>query len=353
MKLQYIVFCWVQFFSAMLGAMVLEPFGGEICVRCAGLDSYALLGPKTKIVFCLDASDKTIDIIVAQAPNIEELRFMVTNNTITDKTLIKIAQLKNLKSLFFFPPSSISSEKWEINTVVTDKGFAALAALINLKKFALFGFCNVSNIIGRVIGQWRTLEYLHICCCVGLTDAMLVHVTRLEMLKRLIWYSSISNEGLRCIAYLKKLQVLVLADCSALTTEGFSHLQLLPLLKSLTMCDVHALNDYDMHIISELKQLEVFDFLADNDDLHDQGLAFLKKCHKLKMINLTGFKALTDDSLKHCLDIASLRRLRIMGSPRLTVNALLDVYSRVTNVDVYIEPLDFIGTRECLCSTNF
>lgn len=352
MKLLYVV-CFLTQFILSLSAMVSIPVDGIACVRCAGPEDYKLLGAHTKMVFCFDASDKTVDAIVARAPYLEKLRFMITNNTITDSTLVKIAQLKNLKTLSFFPPSSIDIAAWEKNNVVTDQGFSALASLTSLQKFALFGFCNISNSIGRVIGQWRALEHLRLCCCLDLTDAMLVYLTRLSSLKQLFWYPSISNAGLQCVAHLKQLQVLVLANCSALTSEGFGYLRALSLLKSLTMCEVNALNDRDMQMLTELHQLEIFDCTADNSALHDQGIALLKKCHKLKMINLVGFRALSDDSLKLCLDIASLKKLRIVGSSEVTFDALLELYSNGTDVDVYIEPADFIAARECSCSTNF
>ncbi|KKQ49537.1 MAG: hypothetical protein US69_C0004G0021 [candidate division TM6 bacterium GW2011_GWF2_38_10] len=339
MKLLYIV-CFLSQFFLSLNAMEPVINGGESYVMCAGVEDYDLLGVHTQTVVCSDACEETIDTIVARAPHLKELRVTVIDDTITNCTLSKIAQLTNLETLFFFPPFLENAAILKKNYVVTDEGFAALAKLTHLKNFAIFGFCEISNFSGCVIGQWRELEDLQICCCSKLSDALLVHLMRLGQLKRLFWYAAISNGGLQCIGHLKQLQKLVLADCSSITSEGFDYLSSLPLLKVLSMCDVHHMNDDDLKRLTRLQWLEVFDCTAENSCVTDQGIAFLKNCNNLRMLNLVGFRALTDDCLQHCIDITSLRELRVIGSSCITRRALSELYTKRIDMDIFIDPTD-------------
>jgi|GEM_PF-5880378 len=139
----------------------------------------------------------------------------------------------------------------------------------------------VNNSLLKALAKSNNLETLDINCCLGITNAGLVPLTKLKKLKKLdISYTHIGDAGLEHIGKFNNLESLILSSTS-ICDDGLKHL-------------------------GKLTNLEIL--RLDNTSIGDKGLSYLVNLTKLRVLSLS-FTRITNDGLKYLSKMSDLRNL--------------------------------------------
>jgi len=154
------------------------------------------------------------------------------------------------------------------------------------------------------------------------TDAGLVHLKNLKTLRALtIRSDKITNDGLRFLSNLTNLESLIIGG-KFISDAGMVHLQNLTRLKKLDLYSIN-INIGDGGLknmqISNMKELEFLN-LPPDERITDDGVKLLQGLHKLKFLRLSS-PHITDRSLKYLNEIEALEML-YLGGTRWTASEL-------------------------------
>ena len=150
------------------------------------------------------------------------------------------------------------------------------------------------------------------------TASALPHLEALPDLKGVyLDKTQATDEGMRHIGGLKKLEVLMIWDTSEITDVGASHLKNLTKLKCLHLSN-SRISDKSLKTFSQIPRLE--DLSLQGSQFSDEGLAYVKDMRQLKRlgIGLGNNRKITDEGLIH---LKGLTRLQTLDLQQTAVTA--------------------------------
>jgi len=125
----------------------------------------------------------------------------------------------------------------------------------------------------------------------------------------------ISNDTLENLAYLKKLNTLMISFCSQVTHEGFKYLNFVPSLKSLIVRTV--MDDAGLQQITGCRSLELLTLGSCN--ITDKGVYYISQNFpNLSSLNIHHSFAVTDEGIGHLSQLTQLGMLYLGGCSKIT-----------------------------------
>jgi internalin A len=222
----------------------------------------------------------------------------LTGTRVTDDALKHVGELKQLETL------ELQS------TPVTDAGMKHLAGLTKLQTLSLFG-TQVSDAGMSDVGRLRNLSSLSLDQT-GIGDAGLRRLEGLADLKYLgLFYTRrISDEGMKCVARLHKLQGLDLCG-TRVTDRGMRELARLTALTSLRLGGLKV-TDAGLQALAGLSDLHSIDLSG--TDVTDEGLREVVKHPTLTHVDLQTCMNVTDAGMKVLAGLPELTTLSLDGT---------------------------------------
>ncbi|MBN1505775.1 MAG: hypothetical protein JW955_02960 [Sedimentisphaerales bacterium] len=344
----------------------------------------ARLKPVTHLTGLKELSFGNTDItdwgmkMLASFPSLEQLDL---NVRVTDRSMVHVAQLSSLKRLYFPGTAKVTNaglqhiskltslEELYLGQGIGDAGLAHLRGLPRLTYLAVYGpgFTDAGMVCVKAIPSLRifsvhegysrigdaglahiaelpNLELLCLHAMQGVTDAGIVHLTKMRSLRKLeIGGSQVTDKGLSSLKQIKTLEHLDLPqDQHGITDAGLTHLAGLPNLKHLRISRIHfndpARNkeyytDRGLADITRLRQLE--ELHIGSIGITDAGMDSIAELTNLKTLHMFGCEKVTDKGLAKLTALKSLKNLDISHS-RLTIAGLgvLNSMTGLTRLDV-------------------
>lgn len=165
----------------------------------------------------------------------------------------------------------------------------------------------------RLVGDeyFQEVDQVNFTCHDRVLDAqeVLARLTSQTGIRRLYFQGTpATDEGLRSIAHLSRLEELILEDSSLLSDDGLDHLTSL---RNLTFLCVSGprLTDAGLSHLAKLPNLERLDVRYYN--VSDAGLAHLARATNLRVLFL-GNGPLTDAGMLHVKDMKNLEAIDLM-----------------------------------------
>jgi len=282
------------------------------------------------------------------------LEYLTPPNTITDAGLAVVAQLPNLKGLYF-NKNRVTNEGLAALARMTaleelsltadrcnDAGLVHLAGLPRLRYLLLqgqgftnAGIAHLKNVpslwilnlgflpqLGDAallhVAQIPGLEAVSFYWCENITDQGVAQMTKMPSLKQLdITHSKVTDKGLAHISQIKTLQSLGLPN-KGITDVGLQHVSTLPNLKKLSVSRAHYV-----------------DPKMNKEYYTNQGLAAISKCTHLEDLSI-GSIGVTDAGMDHIARLTNLKALLLFGCDNLTDAGLakLTTLKSLTNLDI-------------------
>ena len=240
------------------------------------------------------------------ATSLRGLRLLATS--VTDEGLVHLSKLTGLEYLDLG------------RTQVTDAGLVHLKPLRSLKRlnirrpprdrsnrpFTAKGMA--------LLSEMQSLQHLDLPN-IGMTDACLAHVAKLENLKYLwvgCWSSSpISDAGLKHVAKLRGLEQLKIGG-TGITDKGVRHIAGLANLKELNLAYAPGLTNDGLAHLGRLKSLQTLQLPGDSD-VTLSGLAHLNSLMSLGLLDAMFIEPPAFG--EEAMNIAGLTRLEWLGLP--------------------------------------
>ena len=158
------------------------------------------------------------------------------------------------------------------------------------------------------LARLRNLQRLRLLC--EATDVMVARLVGLRELRSLQLWSSNSEDTLRIISRLPRLEALVI-NWSEFTDAGLAHLARLRTLKSLTLENITDTGLAHLARSSNLEELYILPGLWDRlDRVTGKGVSQLAACPRLRELRLER-SCFTDDDLRHFAILNSLESLSL------------------------------------------
>ncbi len=246
---------------------------------------------------------------LSQIRTLERLDLPQDQKGITDKGVICLAELPNLKQLhisrIYRTDPSADTEYY------TDKALEALATCQGLEELSI-GSPGITDAGMEHIARLGRLNKLLLHGCDNVTDAGLAKLTALRSLARLtIFRANITLAGLNRLKPMPRLthvHILGLKRCGAtLDVSGLTALE--DLLLSMGSYS-EKFEDADLRCLSGLTHLR--DLQIGPRDYTDGGLASLSGLTGLQRLSIGG-SHLTDDGLKHLAGMDKLYFLQVLS----------------------------------------
>lgn len=171
---------------------------------------------------------------IALLPKLQDLSLAFCRD-ITDSGVVEIARVGTLRAIFVSGCSAL-----------TDKSVSALAARA-LERAAFDGCTNLTARTATVLATCRTLVELNLSQTASVDDAGAKALSKLPALKSLgLAECMVSDEGLRYIADMAKLEVLILSKSPQVTRKGLALLTKCFGLRHLQVNDCPNLDEEDI-----------------------------------------------------------------------------------------------------------
>jgi len=257
-------------------------------------------------------------------------RLDLGSTRITDRGLVHLPALRNLEYLTL--PLPIGARHG-----VTDAALAYVAELPRLRFLDARGWTPVLTTDPgpftdeglRLLAGITRLEELSIASGAGITDGGMAHIARLPGLNRLsLMTNGVTSDGLAHLATMKSLERLALSfpNVDTVAVAGVNHLNALTNLKNLDVSDV--VQDHAGLDLSSLKRLERLSIMIGNrgpkhrkQAYRDEDLASLDNLTRLVSLQFGNSPAFTDAGMAHIANLNALERLFI-GGPKVTDKGL-------------------------------
>jgi len=288
----------------------------------------------------LPATDRNLAQLKA-LPRLKGLDVSGGESKVTDAGMVHVGQMKQLESLSL--PSAIS-----------DVGVAQLAGLKKLKSLQIGGPITDGG-ISRLAGL-QNLEELELSCD-RITDAGIAHIAGLTNLRILrLGNCRMSDAGLTQLARLKSLEKLTIRR-TEITLSGLNRLNPLENLRELTVKGVAR--DEQPLDISGLTRLERLMLSLDRKYEHrDKDLACLSKLTRLRDLQISPHKGVTNAGLRHLAGLRNVWRLSV-GGEEITDDGLAHIANIASLTNLLLSGkftdagLSHLEKLEALCVLDF
>jgi len=281
--------------------------------------------PLPKLIrFTLEES-KNADAILQQIGELTRLQDVsLAGSDLTDAGLAAVAGLPELRSLGLSRVQRITPAGWKAlaaapkleelvleSSAIGDAGFKELAGLKMLRDLKLKGTNLTLAGTGPIFGGWKQLRTLD-ASDTKLDDAGLAATAQAKGLTSLKLHSvAITDDGLKGLAMLVKLQTLSLEGCEKITGTGFVHLGDLRLLETLSLAD-SPIGDAGLKEIAWLRNVKVLDL--DRTKISDEGLRVLATPRGLEELSLQETQAGNAGVLGVAKAVKSLKTVSVRKS---------------------------------------
>jgi hypothetical protein len=200
-----------------------------------------------------------------------------------------------------------------------------LGSLDRLHKLSIDGMLNtpyykstpvVTDSVLAIISGELSLRSLVIATRMDVTGMGLVHLSEMRKLESLELErgagKSLTNNGLKVVCSLGRLQSLRITHCENLTDRSLNYLQHLHRLESLELScwDSSDFTDEGARQLSKLQSLKQLT-LVGWDKLTDEGMFYFSKMRSLESLNLRFAKLISDEGVDHLHTLKSLRELKL------------------------------------------
>ena len=276
---------------------------------------------------------------LAKMTDLEELRFVWIQG-ITDAGIAQLAPLRSLRLLDLHTTSVTDEGLAHLASLyaledlvlplrdITDKGLAHVSRLSKLKRLHTRGTTPVDLTDSgpftdaglEHLSSLSDLEELQICSGVGITDAGMAYIARLENLKHLfLMCNGITNDGLATLATVRSLDNLSLScpNSGALTVAGINHLNALTRLQFLKTNLIRDESTLDLSGLANLENLMILIHDKRGRDrrgaLRDEDLAWLTDHPRLKWVQVGKGTEFGDRGMAHLAGLKGLQRLTLGG----------------------------------------
>jgi len=180
--------------------------------------------------------------------------------------------------------------------------------------------CRITNQGLKYLSSFSWLENLKLGSCKRITDAGLSHLASLTKLHSLdLTGSNITDNGLQKVAELSVIQALILKGCDQITDEGLKYLSG-KLAASLVHLDLrqcgHSITDDGLKHIPLLTKLQSLN-LWGLSGISDQGLEHISQLPHLKSLYVWGCQV-TDTGVEHLMGLSQLEFLSLIGCAKVT-----------------------------------
>ncbi len=278
-------------------------------------------------------TDQELENLVTSASDLRTLNLVGCKN-LTDNGIKLLSSLTKLKNLHLSDCNQ-----------VTDAGLKHLASLTQLESLKLIKCRQLTNEgLKEYLTSLAQLQILHLDLegCPSLpgeiTGEIIKHLTALPLhtLSFNGCLGRVTDEDLKPLSSLAKLQVLHLESCYGLSGEGLkfitalplkelnltrcglsgsnlTHLASLTLLETLDLSHSIGLTDDDLQPLASLAQLRDLR-LTNGSNFTDKAIEKLTCCTRLHSLNLDGCYRLTDAGLKSLTFLTELRTLDLSGA---------------------------------------
>lgn len=251
---------------------------------------------KKKIITIDDILEADIEYLKnKEVVVLEEKLYRLTQEEF-DIVLIKLSQMKNIKSLSVaedFPVSPEFSPRFTEENVL--KLFEVISSFENIEVLKLNAFDYITDISS--ISKMKKLREL-VLTCSNITDlSVLESLVNLEVLDLSLNSSLKDIKSLKYLVNLKKLSL------SYTSVENLESLEALVNLEELSLSSYKNENKYEslesLNKLTELTYLSISNFESTN-------LSFVKNMTKLKYLSLKNGKIQDISDLKNCTDLETL-----------------------------------------------
>ncbi len=247
------------------------------------------------------------------------------NINVTDRGLAHLRALKSLEDLTLSMPKGAGNPRYPRR--LTDNALAYVSELPRLKRLNARGWHPAGPTVQgpftdeglKHLTKLSRLEELNIDSGAGITDEGLSHLAGLPRLKKLLLSSNgVTNEGLRNLAKAKSLTRLNLY-VPLVTVSGVNHLNALTNLTNLNLYS--AIQDNARLDLSALTNLESLSIILRRPHpnyrelaFRDEDLAFLHNLPRLTFLQFgLNSSQFTDEGMAHLAELKNLERLFVGG----------------------------------------
>ncbi|CUG86414.1 receptor-type protein kinase, putative [Bodo saltans] len=247
-----------------------------------------------------------------------------------------------------------------VSTMINDNDMCHILTLGLLQHLNISGSTRITPVVLQSIGSLRQIQRLVLReCCV--TNAVLAEIARCQETRYLdLDKCGVTDDGLRSLAPLKKLELLSLRDCCDITDAGlesisiFSQLQELYLrncikltdasvanisraqrLRALSLVSCDKITDASIVSIVSLTHLQLL-YLGSCDMITDAGLLNIASLTHLRLISLYSCGKITDDSLASIARLSQLQRLYLGLCDKITDAGLVSIASLTQLHELYL-----------------
>jgi hypothetical protein len=161
-------------------------------------------------------------------------------------------------------------------------------------------------------------------------DSDMVHVRRLELTRFMANDTPLGDDGLACLAGMRKLSEIGLAD-TRITDKGLTHLATMPMLKTVNLAGLKV-TDAGLAYLSKLTNLRSLTLSATL--ISDAGLVHLSGLKQLIWLGLSGTHV-TDAGLEHLKALPRLKSLTLpkTGVTDAAIERLRDAFGQSILID--------------------
>ncbi len=278
--------------------------------------------------------------------NLKSLERLDIGNNLTNGGMAQISQLPKLKCLYIVEHRLTNTGLSYISKLnaleelslsggpLSDSALAYIAKLPSLKYLLLSGD-NFTDDGMAYIKNNQSLRILHFGNLNRLTDEALFHLSQMPRLERLALHynRNITDAGIVHLTKLKSLKMLDIYN-SQITDEGLAHLAKIESLENLTLPGA-SVTDAGVEHIAQLHDLRhLWIVSGSSSPLTDKSLFYIGTLENLKKLSIGG-TSLTDKGMKHIAKLVNLKELTIFSAD-LTNNGLAELTGLDSLKDFYL-----------------
>ncbi len=198
-------------------------------------------------------------------------------------------------------------------TSLDDKDFGVLSIAESLEELSV-AYTRIGRRGIRAASALSSLQSMDLSGCSDLDDEDFAILAEAASLRSLCLSSYLTDQGLRFLLRLPRLERLGLDWCPAVTAEGLSQLSVIPSLRDLSLAQCRCL-DFSSGFLAAFTQLEDLN-LSGCEQLIDEDCGGLAKLRNIKSLRLWGCSRLSDQGLVQLGQLNHLERLSFPGSDR-------------------------------------
>lgn len=240
---------------------------------------------------------------------IQSLALFAEDLLITDKGMVEILGMKNLKELCIIDCKYL-----------TNDAIRHLTLLQSLEKIELISCDYFDEHCLSYLFKMSNLQSISIDNCNNFGNIALQYLSEMYWLKHLTFTELKTSEGLYYLNKLDALESLNISGCKYIMVEG---LKIISNLKSLRNINLSYCEITDNHLlqITDQQKIEKI-YLNSCYKITDIGLSYLSKLQNLQTLELSYCNNITDNGLLHLTNLQNLKKIHLISCYQITNKGL-------------------------------